>query len=332
MSKNSILDDLEYDENSGTLTYHGVRYLLVRPETIIDFQKEIEKVLGKNAKEGFYQGGFSGGYLSSKKYKETFNYSDKQLIDFMMKMGTEIGWGKFTLNHFDPEKGILGVSVKNSPFAGSYGKSSKCVCDLIRGVVGGMASIIFDQYCIAHEVECVSKGFKKCVFIVDLKLRPFDILSGKKILVVDDESDILDSIKEILDKCVVETAGDFEAASILLQKGEYDAAVLDIMGVNGYKLLEITRSKKIPTLMLTAHALDSENFIKTIKNGARAYVPKEKLFEIKTFLTDVLTNHQGGVYKNSKWFVRLEAYFNSRFGSNWKENTDPEFWKKNFYN
>ncbi|MCP4021181.1 MAG: response regulator [Desulfobacteraceae bacterium] len=195
-----------------------------------------------------------------------------------------------------------------------------------------MASILFDQYCIAHEVECASKGFENCVFIVDTESKPFDILSGKKILVVDDEPDILDSIKEILHNCVVKIAGDFETASTLLQKEEYDAAVLDIMGVNGYELLEITRNKKIPTLMLTAHALNPENFIKTIKDGAQAYVPKEKLFEIKTFLTDVLTNHQGGVYENNKWFIRLEKYFSNKFGSNWKEKADPEFWKNNFYN
>ncbi|MBU1696004.1 MAG: XylR N-terminal domain-containing protein, partial [Proteobacteria bacterium] len=223
MSKNSILNDLEYDKTSGALTYKGVRYLLIRPETIIAFQKEMEKSLGEKAKEGFYQGGFRGGYLSSKKYKEVFKFSDKQIIEFMMRMGTEIGWGCLTLTHFDVEKGIIRVSVENSPFVRSYEKSSKGTCDLIRGVVGGMASVIFNQDSTASEVECVSKGFDRCVFIVDLKLNTVEFLNGKKILAVDDEPDILESIIEILDMCIVDTALDFETANDLLQKETYDA-------------------------------------------------------------------------------------------------------------
>ncbi|MBU1697717.1 MAG: hypothetical protein KKD21_11860, partial [Proteobacteria bacterium] len=99
----------------------------------------------------------------------------------------------------------------------------------------------------------------------------------------------------------------------------------------GYELLEIAKNKNIPTLMLTAHALNPENFIKSIKKGAQAYIPKEKLLEIKTFLNDILTNHQEGGHKTNRWFFRLEKFFNDRFGSDWKENADPEFWKKNNY-
>ncbi len=57
--------------------------------------------------------------------------------------------------------------MENTPFAKSYLKSSKGVCDLIRGVIGGMAPVIFDQDCVASEGECISKGFEKCLFVVD---------------------------------------------------------------------------------------------------------------------------------------------------------------------
>jgi CheY-like chemotaxis protein len=331
MPENSILNNLEYDENAGTLIYKGVRYLLIRPETILEFKEKMDAALGETAKEGFYQGGFSGGYLSSKKYKTVFNFSNRQIIDFMMDMGTQIGWGCFTLDHFDIEKKFLQVSVKNSPFTLSPEKSSKPTCDLIRGVVGGMASIIFNQTCTALESKCVSTGSDICIFVVDLKSSAEDVLKGKKILVVDDEPDIHESITELLDSCVVDMALDFKTAQTLLLTQPYDAVILDIMGVNGYELLEITKKNKIPTLMLTAHALTPENFIKSIKNGAQAYVPKEKLFEIKTFLKDVLTDRPEGGYRSNKWFGRLEKFFNDRFGADWEKTADPEFWKKNNY-
>ena len=86
-----------------------------------------------------------------------------------------------------------------------------------------------------------------------------DILKGKKILVVDDEPDVLESIEEILDDCDVETASSFESAKELFEKKDFDAAILDIMGVRGFDLLEIATEKKIPALMLTDHGLNHDN-------------------------------------------------------------------------
>ena len=68
------------------------------------------------------------------------------------------------------------------------------------------------------------------------------VLMGKKILAVDDEADILDTLLEILDMCEVETAADFETAKKLLINNNYDAAILDIMGVNGYDLLNLAKA------------------------------------------------------------------------------------------
>jgi hypothetical protein len=81
MTKNSILDELEYDPASGALCYKDVRYLLIRPETIVGFQKAIEKQSQTAAIDALFQGGYQGGYLSAKKYKETQNLSNHKLHD-----------------------------------------------------------------------------------------------------------------------------------------------------------------------------------------------------------------------------------------------------------
>jgi len=91
------------------------------------------------------------------------------------------------------------------------------------------------------------------------------ILKDKKILIVDDEPDILETLMELLDMCLIDSAPDFETAKKFLSKNTYDAAILDIMGVRGYDLLQITTQKEIPALMLTAHALSPEHLIKSIK-------------------------------------------------------------------
>ena len=142
------------------------------------------------------------------------------------------------------------------------------------------------------------------------------ILEGKKLLIVDDEPDVVETIKDLLDKSIIDTAVDFETGEKLLKRNKYDIAVLDIMGVNGYELLKIANKKGVPTLMLTAHALSPDNFSKSILGGAKAYIPKEKMTEIGIYLSDLL-KAQEGIEKPSRWFSQLESFFNVRFGTDW---------------
>ncbi|MCK5349031.1 MAG: response regulator, partial [Desulfobacula sp.] len=100
------------------------------------------------------------------------------------------------------------------------------------------------------------------------------ILKGKKILIVDDEPDVLDSLIELLDMCKIDTASSFEDGKRLLKEQPYDIAILDIMGVKGFDLLKIANEKKIPALMLTAHALSEESLKKSAEDGAAYFAPK----------------------------------------------------------
>jgi len=154
-----------------------------------------------------------------------------------------------------------------------------------------------------------------------------DILKGKKILAVDDEPDILDSLKEILDNCDVKTATTFESAKDLLENGRFDAAILDIMGVRGFDLLAIATAEKIPALMLTAHGLNPDNLVGSIRLGAKSYIPKDRINEIDLYLTEILLATEKGIEKPGGWFARLSSFFDERFGEGWK-NKDKKFWRE----
>lgn len=154
-----------------------------------------------------------------------------------------------------------------------------------------------------------------------------DILKGKKILAVDDEPDILETLKELLDECDVETASTFESAKELLETRVYDVAILDIMGVRGFDLLQIATKKKIPALMLTAHGLNPDNLVGSIKLGAKSYVPKEEMVNIDSFLKDIFLAQEEKIEKSGKWFVRLSSFFDNRFGTGW-QNKDKKFWEE----
>ena len=66
------------------------------------------------------------------------------------------------------------------------------------------------------------------------------ILRHKRMLAVDDEPDILDTLKEQLEEfegLVFDKATDYETGYHLLRSWTYDLVILDIMGVRGFDLL-----------------------------------------------------------------------------------------------
>ena len=153
------------------------------------------------------------------------------------------------------------------------------------------------------------------------------MLRGKRVLIVDDEVDVLEFLVEILDMCKIDKASTFEDAKALLETNHYHIAVLDIMGVRGYELLEIANKRNIPALMLTAHALSKENLKKSFEKGASYYVPKDEISKIDIFLADILEALEKKKNVWVKWYDRLSGFCDRRFGPNWRDE-DPEFWDK----
>ena len=153
------------------------------------------------------------------------------------------------------------------------------------------------------------------------------ILAGKSILAVDDEVDILETIEDILDESKVDTARDYESASKKIKNQSYDLVILDIMGVNGLQLLEESVARGFPTVMLTAHAVNPEALMDSIRKGAISYLPKESLADLDDLLNELLGAYQKGEAPWKLLFKKLGDYFDERFGADWKES-DPAFWSE----
>jgi len=153
------------------------------------------------------------------------------------------------------------------------------------------------------------------------------LLEDKRILIVDDEPDVLDTLEDLLTMCKVVKAGTFDDAKELLQTQHFDMAILDIMGVAGFKLLEIANRKDVMAVMLTSHGLSPDNIVRSYRNGAASYIPKEKIVDIEVFLNDVLEAKGKGKSHWWRWFGRLAALFEKKFGRDWQDH-DKEFWKK----
>ena len=157
------------------------------------------------------------------------------------------------------------------------------------------------------------------------------MLAGKKVLIVDDEADVLETLEELLPMCEVTTATGFEEARELMETRHFDLAILDIMGVSGYELLELANQRNMTAVMLTAHAVSPENVVRSFEGGAASYIPKEKMADITVFLTDILEAREQGKHPWWRWYDRLSGFCDRTFGSRWKEDHKDFIDKIPFY-
>ena len=86
-----------------------------------------------------------------------------------------------------------------------------------------------------------------------------NLLDGKKLLVVDDEPDVLESLEELLSMCEVVKAQNFEEARDLIEQQPFDLVILDIMGVSGYDLLEKATKNNMTAVIFFAVANSSKS-------------------------------------------------------------------------
>jgi CheY-like chemotaxis protein len=154
------------------------------------------------------------------------------------------------------------------------------------------------------------------------------VLNGKTILAVDDEPDVLFVLEEEIlgaaPKCKFEKATTYEEATEKLESQTYDVVILDIMGVRGFDLLDLSVRKNFRVAMLTAHALTPEALKRSFEMKARAYLPKEKLGEVVPFLEDVLKYEYLTGWK--RLMKNLEGYFKARWGEYWQK-AEANFWR-----
>lgn len=155
------------------------------------------------------------------------------------------------------------------------------------------------------------------------------ILNDKRLLVVDDEPDVLESLEELVladaPRCRIDKAVRYEDAVGLLEANAYDLVVLDIMGVRGFDLLEVAVQRHFRVAMLTAHALTPEALKRSYDMKAYAFLPKEKLADIVPFLEDVVTYDYATGWK--RLLQRLHGFFSDRFVSDWEKKTGLD-WKE----
>lgn len=106
-------------------------------------------------------------------------------------------------------------------------------------------------------------------------------MAVKKVLIVDDEQDIVETLKFLLETEGIECLTAFDGEDALNKaKNEYpDLIILDVMlpKINGYKVCRLlkfdSKYKRIPILMVTARSQEEDKAIGE-ETGADEYITK----------------------------------------------------------
>ena len=152
-------------------------------------------------------------------------------------------------------------------------------------------------------------------------------LKDKRLLLVDDEPDVLETLEDLLAECRIERATNFADARRLLETRRYDAAVLDVMGVGGYDLLKIAVGRNVIAVMLTARAVSVDDIVKSFEDGAAFYIPKEQMAGISVYLNDVFEALEKQKSPWDRWMERMGSYCERTFGAAWRQD-DRELWER----
>lgn len=151
----------------------------------------------------------------------------------------------------------------------------------------------------------------------------------KKILVIEDDANIRESLVELLELKSFElhSADNGLEGLKLAQEHAPDLIICDVMmpGMNGYEVVESIRKDKklsrLPFIFLSAKAMDSD--IEFGKNlGANSYLTKPfRAQELFSVVDELLKNNNGGGSGITKTIEQIEMVISELslvFGLRWK--------------
>lgn len=147
------------------MSHNGIRYFLIRPETMGDLYALVKQALGEKGDEAFFQAGYTGVSRSLRSYNRQLGLAGEALLPYLMRTGTQLGWGRMELLSLDLAGKAMNIEVKNSVFAQASSRREP-QCHMLRGVLAAAGEAVFGAPARAQEVACLGMGDASCRFLV----------------------------------------------------------------------------------------------------------------------------------------------------------------------
>lgn len=152
---------LTFDLASGELRDGDTHYVILREDSLMGLFKRLPEPARTEALEAFAASVTEHGARSAARYLASGGDA-ADILATIEATAPQLGWGVWRFSRADA--GTLRLDVTNSPFARGYGASSQAVCAPITGMLGAVASIVFDAPAQAEEELCASAGGAICRF------------------------------------------------------------------------------------------------------------------------------------------------------------------------
>ncbi len=131
MLKN-VKESASWKRSKGEFSVIEVPAVIVSIETIVNLQKDAEKILGfDGAAVLFYEAGKKAGMRWINRFSKEWGLRDKRFIEAVQNFYAELGWGRFSVEENNINE--LVIRVENSFIARGYGNSEVAVCHFLRG-------------------------------------------------------------------------------------------------------------------------------------------------------------------------------------------------------
>lgn len=164
---NVVLDEMAWDRADGRLDYLGIRYLLIRPETLAAVYDQVAALDGESCREAFFQAGYRGVSLSMRQYREAGTMPEPLgMVAYMADMAAQLGWGRVVSAEVDEAGRALTIEVAESVFAHRVSGQALPVCDMFRGAFAAIGETVFGVSVVAVESACRAQGGASCRFVV----------------------------------------------------------------------------------------------------------------------------------------------------------------------
>jgi len=159
------------DTRSGVLRFAKVPSIIVRPEAIVNIQRQLEQTIGGSSKGILYLSGETSARDGMTPFESIVSARAPLTLANarrLMDASALLGWGRLEISLFDPENGRLVLTITNSPLARAYGPSKKPVCHFLTGWVAGLGRSLLEREVLCEETACAAQGRDRCEF----ELRP----------------------------------------------------------------------------------------------------------------------------------------------------------------
>lgn len=165
---------LEVDDVTGWWKADALPMILVPQHFFVNNHKAVEEAMGVEAYSGILdKAGYKSAYYWCEKEAEHYGMGPVEVFHHYLKRLSQRGWGMFSIEEIDPEKGTARIRLDHSAFVNQYGRNAGRDVDyMFNGWwVGAMEYVgkkLGKDYKVqSREVQCAAEGqHDHCVFEV----------------------------------------------------------------------------------------------------------------------------------------------------------------------